>query len=236
MKRSFLILLVLFLGTSCDELAGLVSTTPTSGPPTSSEIAAGLKEALIIGAQNSVSQTSVKNGFYGNPLIKIPFPPEAAKVAEKAREFGFEKQVDQFVETMNHGAEQAAAKATPIFVDAIKTMTFQDVYDIWQGEDDAATQYLKANTMTELKSEFRPVIKDALEQVEVTKYWNPLINTYNQIPFVTKLNPDLDEYVLDKTLDGLFITLAAEEAKIREDPAARITDLLKRVFGYTPAN
>lgn len=233
MKRILPLLLVIAITSSCDELAGLVSTTPASGPPTSSEIAAGLKEALIIGAQNSVMQTSAENGFYGNPLIKIPFPPEAAKVAEKAREFGFDKQVDQFVETMNHGAEQAAAKATPIFVDAIKAMTFQDVYGIWKGEDDAATQYLRENTLDELKSEFRPVIKDALEQVEVTKYWNPLINTYNQIPFVTKLNPDLEEYVLDETLNGLFTTLAKEEAEIREDPAARVTDLLKRVFGYS---
>jgi hypothetical protein len=232
MKRTLSFLLIVFFASGCDELAGLVSTTPASGPPTSSEIAAGLKEALIIGAQNSVMQTSAENGFYGNPLIKIPFPPEAAKVAEKARDFGFDKQVDQFVETMNHGAEQAAAKATPIFVDAIKGMTFQDVYGIWHGEDDAATQYLRENTMSQLKTEFRPVIKDALNQVEVTKYWNPLINTYNQIPFVTKLNPDLDEYVLEETLNGLFTTLAKEEAQIREDPAARVTDLLRRVFGY----
>ena len=232
MKRSLLIMLLLFLSSACDELSGLISTTP-SGPPTSSEIAAGLKEALIIGAQNSVLQTSVEDGFFGNPLIKIPFPPEAAKVAEKAREFGFDKQVDQFVETMNHGAEQAAARATPIFTDAIKGMTFQDVYEIWKGEDDAATEYLRENTLTELKTEFRPVIKDALEQVEVTKYWNPLINTYNQIPFVTKLNPDLDEYVLQETLNGLFTTLAQEEKKIREDPTARVTDLLVRVFGYS---
>lgn len=233
MKKTILLALAVLLSTSCDELSYLVSTPSTSsGPPTSSEIGAGLKEALIIGAQNSVSQTSVENGFYGNSLIKIPFPPEAKKVADKAREFGFDKQVDQFVETMNHGAEKAAAKATPIFVDAIKGMSFQDVYQIWQGGDDAATQYLRDNTMTQLKGEFKPVIHDALEQVEITRYWNPLINTYNQIPFVSKLNPDLEDYVLEETLNGLFTTLALEEAAIREDPAARVTDLLKRVFGY----
>jgi hypothetical protein len=153
-------------------------------------------------------------------------------VAEKARQFGFDKQVDQFVETMNHGAEQAAAKATPIFVKAVKSMTFNDVYEIWRGEEDAATQYLKETTMGELKAEFRPVIREALEQVEVTKYWSPLIDTYNQIPFVTKMNPDLESYVLEETLEGLFYTLAQEEARIREDPAARVTDLLRRVFGY----
>ena len=232
MRKFLALLLVVWSTAACDELSSLVSTVPAGGPPTSSEIASGLKEALIIGAQNSVVETSAQNGFYGNPLIRIPFPPEAAKVAEKARQFGFDKQVDQFVETMNHGAEQAAAKATPIFVDAVKSMTFNDVYEIWRGEEDAATQYLKENTMAELKTEFRPVIREALEQVEVTKYWSPLIDTYNQIPFVTKMNPDLESYVLQETLEGLFFTLAQEEAKIREDPAARVTDLLKRVFGY----
>lgn len=232
MKKCLLFAAILLVSTACDELAGLVSSTPTSGPPTRSEIASGLKEALIVGVQNSVMQTSVEDGFYGNPLIRIPFPPQAAKVAEKAREFGFDKQVDEFIETMNHGAEQAAARATPIFVDAVKGMTFQDVYQIWQGEDDAATQYLRENTMDALKAEFKPVIHDALEQVEITRYWNPLINTYNQIPFITKLNPDLEDYVMEETLNGLFITLAKEEASIREDPAARVTDLLKRVFGY----
>ncbi len=231
MRNLLILVFVILISSSCDELSGLIST-PAAGPPTQSEIAAGLKEALIIGAQNSVLKTAVENGFYGNSLIKIPFPPEADKVAEKAREFGFDRQVDQFVETMNHGAEKAAAKAAPIFTDAIKGMSFNDVYQIWQGEDDAATEYLRENTLNELQNEFRPVIKGALEEVEITKYWNPLINTYNQIPFTAKLNPNLEDYVLEETLNGLFLVLAQEEARIREDPAARVTDLLQRVFGY----
>ncbi|HCQ17292.1 MAG TPA: DUF4197 domain-containing protein, partial [Cryomorphaceae bacterium] len=169
---------------------------------------------------------------YGNSLIRIPFPPEAAKVEQTVRDLGLDKQVDQFVETLNHGAEEAAEKATPIFVDAIRQMTLQDVYDIWQGEKDAATRYLQQNTQARLISEFRPVIKQALDEVEITRYWNPIITTYNKLPLTNKLNPNLDEYVLDRTLSGLFTVLAQEEEKIREDPAARVTALLKKVFGY----
>ena len=232
MKRHLLLICVILLSSACDELSGLVSTTGSQGPPTGSEISAGIKEALIIGAQNSVNFTSVEDGFYKNPEIRIPFPPEAIKVADKAREFGFGSQVDEFVETMNHGAEKASAKAAPIFTDAIKSMTISDVYEIWKGPENAATEYLRERTMEDLKLEFKPVIHDALEAVNITSYWNPLINTYNQIPFVTKLNPDLEDYVLTQTLDGLFLTLAKEEKKIRDDPAARVTDLLERVFGY----
>lgn len=140
--------------------------------------------------------------------------------------------VDQFVETLNHGAEKAAAKATPIFTTAITSMTLTDVYDIWKGEDDAATQYLRRTTSDQLKAAFRPEIKAALEQVEVTKHWNPIASTYNKIPFVTKVNPNLEDYVLEQTLEGLFKLTAMEEAKIRQDPAARVSSILKRVFGW----
>jgi hypothetical protein len=145
---------------------------------------------------------------------------------------GMGKVVDQFIETLNHGAEQASAKATPIFVNAIANMSFSDVYAIYRGDNDAATQYLKRTTGDELKAAFRPIIKDAINKVELSKYWNPIASNYNRIPFVQKINPDLENYVLDQTLQGLFLVVAQEEAKIRQDPAARITGILKRVFGY----
>ncbi len=231
MKKLSILFLSLVLS-GCDQLGELGTQFPTSGPPTKAEIAQGIREALVVGTKNTVAQTSQVNGFYGNSLIRIPFPPEAKKVEETARDLGLDKQVDNFIMTMNRGAEKAAEKATPIFVNAIKQMTIQDVYDIWRGEDDAATQYLRKTTMTQLKQEFRPVIVSTLDQVELTKYWNPLVTAYNRLPLGDKVNPDLDEYVLDETLNGLFAVIALEEEKIREDPQARVTEILEKVFGY----
>ncbi len=235
--RTLILISTLFILTSCDELgAVLESPGGISRPPTEAEIARGIREALIVGAKNTVAQTSQTNGFLNNSLIKIPFPPEAQQVEQTARDLGLDSQVDKFVETMNHGAEEASAKATTIFVNAIQQMTLQDVYDIWRGDDDAATQFLKRTTEQELKNEFRPVIKNALDKVELTRYWNPIIENYNKIPFVQKVNPNLDEYVLSETLDGLFLVIAQEEAKIRQDPQARVTEILRRVFGYNNGN
>lgn len=235
MKTIYYALLALVM-ISCDQLTPLLETASSSLPPTESEISQGIREALIVGAKNTVAQTSKTNGFLNNSLIKIPFPPEAAKVEQTARDLGLDKQVDHFIETMNHGAEKASAKATDIFVSAITQMTLQDVYDIWKGDNDAATQFLKRTTEGKLKTEFRPIIKQSLDQVEVTKYWNPLVDNYNKIPFVTKVNPNLDEYVLDETMDGLFLVIAQEEAKIRENPQARVSEILQRVFGYNGGN
>lgn len=228
--------LAIFTLSSCDQLGAIIETAGTSGPPTQAEISQGIREALIVGARNSVQQTSQTNGFLNNSLIRIPFPPEAKKVEETARDLGLGNQVDKFIETMNHGAEKASAKATDIFISAIRQMTLQDVYDIWRGDNDAATQFLKRTTMDQLKAEFRPIIKNTLDQVEVTKYWSPLVDNYNKIPLVTKVNPDLDEYVLEETLDGLFVVIAQEETKIRENPQARVTEILQRVFGYNNGN
>lgn len=219
---------------SCDQLLPLLESAGSSitTPPTKSEVTSGIKEALTVGIKKTVLQTSTTNGFLGNSLIKIPFPDEAAKVESTVRKLGLGSKVDEFVETLNHGAEEASKKASPIFVNAITSMGISDVYNIWRGDNNAATQYLKNNTQSQLQVAFRPVIKTALEKVDVTKYWNPIINTYNKIPLVQKMNPNLDEYVLGKTLDGLFTMLALEEGKIRQDPAARASDLLKKVFGY----
>ncbi len=231
--KIYLVGFCLLILTSCDQLGVVLESAGTmTTPPTEAEISRGIKEALIVGAKNTIAQTSQTNGFLNNSLIKIEFPPEAKKVEETARNLGLGPQVDQFVETMNHGAEQASAKATDIFVGAIQQMTLQDVYDIWRGDNDAATQFLKRTTQSRLEAEFRPVIKTSLDQVQLTKYWSPLADNYNKIPFVQKVNPNLDEYVLAETLDGLFLVIAQEEAKIRLNPQARVSDILKKVFGY----
>ena len=186
-----------------------------------------------MGTNNSTSIASKFNGYYNNPLIRIPFPPDAQKVKTVVEGLGMKSQVDKFVETLNRAAEEAAKEAAPIFINAITSMTIADGFQILKGPDDAATSYLRRTTTAPLTSKFRPVVKRAIEKVEVTKYWNPIISKYNQVPFVTKINPDLDAYVTDKGLQGLFTLIANEEKKIRKNPAARVTDLLRRVFGNT---
>ncbi|MEO5572529.1 MAG: DUF4197 domain-containing protein [Bacteroidia bacterium] len=198
------------------------------------DIVKGLKEALNVGSKNSSAKASKVDGYYKNPLIKIPFPKEAQQMESTLKSLGQSKQVDQFVMALNRAAEDAAKKAAPIFLGAITKMTINDGVTILKGKDDAATQYLKTSTTAQLKNEFKPVIKASLSKVKITKYWNPLMSNYNKIPFVTKMNPNLDEYVTQKAMDGLFTLVAQEEAKIRKDPAAQVTDILKKVFGNKP--
>lgn len=203
-----------------------------SGKPLSNqEVIDGLKQALSIGSQNASGTASKVDGYFKNPKIKIPFPPSAAKMEKQLRSIGMSKQVDQFILTMNRAAEDAAKQAAPIFVDAVKGMTITDGMNILRGADTAATGYLRQRTSTTLHSKFKPVIRTATQKVEVTKYWNPLITAYNRIPMVEKMNPDLEEYITQMGLSGLFFLVAQEEIKIRKDPAARVTDLLKKVFG-----
>jgi len=195
------------------------------------EIISGLKQALEIGSQNAGKSTSKLDGFYRNPLIKIPFPPEAIEMEKKLRAIGMGKQVDEFVMTINRAAEEASKQAASVFVDAIKGMSITDGLSILKGADTAATGYLRQRTASNLRVKFKPVIHAATQKVNVTKYWSPLMNTYNAIPFVNKMNPDLDAYITDRGLNGLFKVVSQEEIKIRRDPAARVTDLLKKVFG-----
>ena len=206
-------------------------TINSNKPLTNKEITDGLKQALTIGSQNASGFASKTDGYYGNPLIKIPFPAQAKKMEDKLRAMGMQKQVDEFILTMNRAAEEAAKSAASIFAEAVRGMTISDGVGILKGEDTAATNYLRQKTTLSLHDKFKPVIRNATQKVDVTKYWNPLITTYNQIPFVDKLNPDLEEYITQQALSGLFILLSQEEMKIRKDPAARVTDLLKRVFG-----
>ena len=235
MKKITIIAISILTLVSCAEMTTVMeqvnTATGTSTPAlTNDEVIRGLREALTIGTNNSSSLTSKLDGFYKNPEIFIPFPPEALKVKEKVEQLGMKKQVDEFVMTLNRAAETATLEAAPIFVSAIKEMTIADGFAILRGNDNAATQYLKDKTTAQLKVKFNPVVKNAIQKVEVTKYWNPIINTYNKVPFVEKMNPDLEDYVTTKAMDGLFLMIAKEESKIRKDPMARVTDLLKKVF------
>jgi hypothetical protein len=191
----------------------------------------GIKEALVNGTGESVKLVSVMNGYWGNPEIKIPFPSEAKNVETKLRAIGMGKQVDQFNESMNRAAEKAAAEAKPIFIAAIKGMTVKDAINIVKGENNAATMYLKKTTSPDLNAAFQPPIKASLDNVNASKYWGDLITVYNAIPLVKKMNPDLTAYVTDKAIEGLFVMIAKEELKIRQDPMARTSELLKKVFG-----
>ena len=236
MKKVAIIFSTLIFLVGCAEMTQVmeeVNNTMNNGekPLTNGEVISGLKEALTVGTKNSTSLTSKLDGYYKNPEIFIPFPPEAIKVKEKVEALGMKKQVDEFVLTMNRAAETASSEATPIFVNAVKEMTIADGFAILNGGDNAATNYLRDKTSSQLKVKFNPVVKNAIEKVHVTKYWNPVINTYNKIPLVEKQNPNLDDYITTKAMDGLFIMIEKEEKNIRTNPVARVTDILKRVFG-----
>ncbi|GAB3820293.1 DUF4197 domain-containing protein [Pontibacter rugosus] len=201
-----------------------------TGTLTQTEVASGLKQALEVGINNGAGQASQTNGYFGNPLIKIPFPEDVQRVENTLRQIGLGDQVDKFVLTLNRGAEDAAKSAIPIFVSAIKQMTIQDAWAILKGDKNAATQYLKRTTSQQLYNTFNPIMVKSLEKTNATRYYTDIVNQYNKIPLTQKVNPDLDDYATQKAIDGLFVLVAQEEAKIRENPMARTTDLLRRVF------
>ena len=198
---------------------------------TDADVGSGLKEALVQGITKGSNSASAADGFFKNSLIKIPFPPEAQKVEAKLRQLGMGSEVDKFILTLNRGAEAAAKEAKPIFVSAITSMTIQDAWGILKGEPNAATNYLKKTTSAQLTSKFKPVMQKALSQNNATKYYSDLVNTYNKVPFVEKVNPNLDDYATSLALKGLFTLVEKEEGNIRKNPTARATDLLKKVFG-----
>lgn len=235
MKKIALIVLAATLIVGCAEMTQVmdeVNSMANSSSPslTNDEVIKGLKQALEVGTNNSTAITSKLDGFYKNPEIFIPFPPEAIKVKEKVTALGMRSQVEKFELTMNRAAETAAKEAAPIFINAITSMSIADGFAILRGGENAATQYLIDKTSSQLKVKFNPVVKSAIDQVEVTKYWNPIINTYNKIPLVDKMNPNLEDYISTRAMDGLFLMIEKEEKNIRKNPAARITDLLKKVF------
>ena len=229
------IAIICLMASGCAELYNMIpSSTPQTGGLTTEEIVRGLKEALNVGAANSVSSASAVNGFYGNPQIFIPFPPEAIKIKNTLEKAGFSNLTKDFEKSINNAAEEASKKALPIFKNAIVNITITDAMGILQGSNNAATMYLKTKTEADLKAEFMPVVKVAIQKTDVTSHWNPIATTYNKLAVLsggTQVNPNLEDYITQKSLDGLFLLIANEEQEIRQNPAARVTDILRRVFG-----
>ena len=231
---------LLFLA-QCDILesvaSDVLSTEGTTGAPslTNDEVIAGLKEALTIGIKNGAASASAVDGFFKNPKIFIPWPEDAIRLKEWGVKNGFDGKVTEIETTFNRAAEEASKKATPIFVDAITSMSISDGFDILRGSDSAATMYLQRTTSSALMYAFRPVVHDAVETVKLTQYWEPVAGAYNKVAkfsqSMNEVNTDLDGYVTQKGMDGLFYLIKGEEKKIRDNPAARVTDLLKKVFG-----
>ena len=239
MKLLPILLLISLFSCSIIEDVSTTIINPTNNSSskidlTNEEVISGLKEALNVGIKNAVNLSSVTDGFLKNDVIRLPFPPDAIKVREKAINFGLSKQVTTFEETLNRAAEEATKKALPIFVDAIKNMSVSDGFSILKGGDGAATKFLKSQTSNQLVIAFAPVVKEATTKVQLTAYWNPLITKYNTAMTFSggqKLDPDLDAYITQKAIEGLFYLVEIEENKIRKDPLARVSDILVKVFG-----
>jgi len=202
----------------------------TSGPG-DDQIAAGLKEALSIGTGHAVAATSKIDGYFGNQAIKILLPEKIRKVAGVLGRVGYQKEVDDFVLSMNRAAEKAAPQAKSIFIDAIHRMTIEDVRKILDGGDTAATEYFQAKTSGRLYEAFQPIVSSSMNEVGTTRSYKEMMGRYASLPFAGAESLDLDRYVTDKALAGLFHLVGQEEIRIRKDPAARVTDLLKSVFG-----
>lgn len=230
------ILSVSFFLLSCQSTAQinkfLEKAGQVAGTPTNSEISTGLKEALEKGTGISTDRLSLTDGYLKNLDVKILFPEEAKQVENTLRSLGLGAMCDQVITSVNRAAEDAAKEAKPIFTAAIKQMSFKDVQNILLGESDAATQYFHRTTTDSLSAKFSPVIDKSLKKVDATKYWSDVVTQYNKVPLVKKIDTDLTAYVTKKAIDGLFIEIAKEELKIRENVAARTSPLLKKVFGY----
>ncbi len=209
-------------GVTLGQAAGALSDT---------KIAAGLKEALQVGAENAVKLTGRKDGYFANAAIKILMPKNLKPVESGLRTIGYGPQVDEFILSMNRAAERAAPLARRIFRDAILTMTFDDARKILQGDDTAATEYFKSKTTPQLTEAFRPIVVQSMKETGVTRQYEELTGKAKSIPFLKSQSLDIDDYVVGQALNGLFYMLAQEEKKIRRNPAARVTTLLKQVFG-----
>lgn len=228
MKYISVIILSIAIFTSCTK--GDLDNVLKSNELSNEEVVSGLKEALRVGTDTSVNLTNRVDGYLKNAAIKILLPPEAQQVESTLRSMGLDALVDDAIVSLNRAAEDAAIEAKPIFKDAITSITIEDGFNILKGHDSAATVYLKGKTFNKLEDAFQPKIKASLDKVGATKYWNTMFTTYNAIPLVTPVNPNLDEYATQKALDGLFYIVSQEEKDIRNDPAARVTDILKKVF------
>ncbi len=219
---------------------GLPQLPGSSAPPSGttagkglddSTIASGLKDALSVGTKNAINLVSKTDGYFGNRAIKILLPDNIQKAADLAGKVGFQKQVDDLILSMNRAAEKAAPKAASYFADAIKGMSIEDARKILSGGNTAATEFFKSKTSSKLYNEFKPSVSESMNQVGVTRAYNAMMGKVPSVPFMNKESVDLDHYVTTKSLDGLFYMVGQEEQKIRTNPVARTTDLLKKVFG-----
>jgi hypothetical protein len=217
------------VGNIFDLFKGQGTTTPSALSDV--RITDGLKEALRVGTEHAVASTGTLDGYFGNPLIKILLPKKLQSVEKGLRLAGYGSQVDAFILSMNRAAEQAAPQAKSIFVDAITSMTFDDARRILNGGDTAATDFFKEKTSASLYEAFRPIIDDTLNRVGSVQKYNAMMAQVKQIPFLKSETLEVGDYVTNKALDGLFTVVAEEERRIRQNPAARVTDLLKDVFG-----
>lgn len=209
------------------------SSTVSSSILSNADYIKGLKEALSVATNNSSEKASMLDGFYKNDLIKIAFPEDAIAVKKYALKIGLDSQVAQFEEKLNRAAELAAKKAAPVFLSAIQNMTITDAMGIAKGDKNAATLYLRKTSGQELAQQFQPIVSDALNSVSITKYWKPLADSYNKVSFFmgkSQVNPDLDQYVTQKAVDGLFVLIENEEANVRKDPLKYGSDLLDKIF------
>ncbi len=233
MKTFFLFLSLSLMVTSANSQLKLKDLVPKKASVLSEEEAGqGIREALLQGVTTAVLNLNRTDGFYGSEFYKMLMPPDAKKIEKTVRDLGMGSKVDEAILAINRGAEEAAGLAKPIFVDAIKEMTLADALKIVKGEKNAATNYFREKTRTKLVIAFTPSVKSSLDNVNATKYYGDVVNTYNKLPTTfKKTNPDLTSYVVEKALDALFDQVAKEEANIRANPGARASEILKKVFG-----
>ncbi len=228
-----ILLMTLVVISSCKttDVQRVLDTLGGANQPLSEQtVVAGLKQALEVGTENAVFKTNKTGGFSNNPLIKIMVPEQFSDVASKVRQIGLGSYVDKFELQMNRAAEQASGEAKQVFFSAISGMTVQDAWGILRGGDNAATQYFRNKTERQLEQRFAPIISNNMQKVGFYSDYRRLLTTYDNIPFTEKPNLDIEEYVMTETMDGLFLLVAEEEAKIRRDPLARTTELLQKVF------
>ena len=229
MKKIIALVSIFILG-SCAELQSVVDNLPNQVGIDNATIASGLRQALDFGIEKQVTKLTQKNGFYGNPLVKILLPEELQKVDRTLRSIGLSSLADEGLKVLNRAAEDAVGEATPIFVQAVKGITFNDAKTILLGNDSAATRYLEDKTDTALYAKFNPIIKQSFSKVGADKIWNDLITKYNALPLTANVNPDLTDYVTNEALKGVYTMIAVEEKDIRTNIASRTTTLLKKVF------
>lgn len=209
----------------------VINASAEEQPLSEAEVVAALKDSLSRGVSRGAAIAALADGYYQNPALRIGIPPDFSSAEKTLRKIGLGGEIDRFVRQLNRSAEAAAGKAKPVFIKAITSMTIDDAFAILHGEQDAATQYLKRTTSDDLRAEFLPIVRATLDETSATRYYVALVEKYHELRLNFDVDPDLDNYATGKAIDGLFVMVAAEEANIRANPAARTTSLLRRVFG-----